>query len=270
MKRNFFWIGALLSLSFLLASCCDNQHIEVNKDNIVFNSFGGTNLFWVVADCDWSIETNNASDWLTIEPLTGRAKDTTNVTLTAAPNEHQYDRSTRITIVSNNGKYQKEITVSQNKIDIDFISNKIWFLRTYERWDSNYLNVVIPESYRSWTYYTDFGNENWFFYFLNDLTGYEIRVRGNDTIYYPYDYVYYPEGDSLYVLFQNSEPNTKEDYHATIYELNSERFTFSDAYRPHQFEKLFLVNVSRGQRSDLKINPKKITKKPAGPLIQLK
>ena len=267
MKRNFFWFGAILLLLLAPASCRKKQHLEVNKDLMVFNSFGGTDLFRIVADCNWTIESDNDQDWLTIDPLVG-GKDTTNVTVTAAPNEHNYDRSSQFTVVSSNGKIRKTIAVSQEKVDIDYIHNKIWFLRTYERWDSDFYNTVIPESYRSWTYYTDYGNENWFFYFLKDSVSYEIRIKEDDTVYYPFDYQYYPEGDSLYIHFHTID-ETIEDYHATIHELNNERFTFSDAYRPHQFEKLFLVNVSRGQRSEMKINPKKIAKKPKGALIQM-
>ena len=267
MKRHFFWIGALLAIVFAIASCGPKQHLEVNKEKLVFNSFGGTDLFYVVADCDWNIEVDNTQDWLSVNPLSG-GKDTTNIIVTAVPNEHNYDRNTSLAVVSSNGKVRKEIEVTQEKIDIDYIHNKIWFLRDYERWDCNYLNVIIPESYRSWTFYTDYGNENWFFYFMDNNSGYEIRIKGDDTTYYAYDYQYYPQGDSLFIRFENPDSTFIDDYHATIHELNNERFTFSDAYRPHQYEKLFLVNVSRGDRSEMKINHKKIAKKPAGPLIQ--
>ena len=266
MKRHFFWIGALLVLVFAFSSCRKKQHIEVNKEQIVFNSFGGTDLLRIVSDCDWSINTDNSQDWMQVAPLMG-SKDTTNVVITAAPNEHNYDRSTRFTVVSSNGKVQKEIAVLQEKIDIDFIHNKIWFLRNYERWDCDYFYNVIPESYRSWIYYADYGRETWFFYFMEDNSGYEIRVQGPDTVYYPYNYQYYPEGDSLYIIFQTVD-ETIEDYHATIHELNNERFTFSDEWGWHEYEKLYLVNVSMGKRSEMRINPKKIAKKPAGPLIQ--
>lgn len=234
---------------------------------IAFNSFGGTDIFRIVADCNWSIETDNTQEWLTIDPLAG-GKDTTNVVVTASPNENNYDRNTRFTIVSEKGKIRKEIGVVQEKIDIDYLHNKIWFLRDYERWDCDFYNTVIPESYRSWTFYSDYGNENWFFYFLEDSTSYEIRIKEDDTLFYYFDYQYYPNGDSLYINFQTVD-STVEDYHASIQELNNERFTFSDEWGWHEFEKLYLVNVSRDKRSELKINPKKIAKRPAGPLIEL-
>lgn len=266
MKRILLWSGALLLLLITLASCHKKQHLEVNKNLIVFNSFGGTDLFRIVSDCDWSIETDDEQDWMTMDPLMG-GKDTTNVLVTAAPNEHNYDRQTHFTVVSGNGKIRREIAVIQEKVNIDYIPNKIWFLRFYERWDRDYYNEIIPESYRSWTYYTDPGNENWFFYFLENATGYQIRIKGNDTILYEYEYAYYPQGDSLYILFHTVDA-TVEDYHSTIHELNNERFSFSDEWGWHEYEKLSLVNVS--DRSEMKINPKKIKKKPAGPLIQLK
>ena len=267
MKRHFLWIGVLLVLLLAIASCRKKQHLEVNKDLIAFNSYGGTDFFRVTADCDWNIETDGTQDWLTVNPLMG--SNDANITVAADTNQFNYDRSTMITVVSGNGKIHKEIAVSQEKVDIDYIHNKIWFLRFYERWDRDYYNVVIPESYRSWTYYTDEGNENWFFYFMDNATGYQIRIQGNDTILYEYEYVYYPEGDSLYILFHTIE-TTVEDYHATIHELNNERFSFSDEWGWHEYEKLNLVNVSRGERSEIRINPKRISKKPGGPLIQLK
>jgi len=266
MKRHIYWIGALLVLVFALGSCGKKQHLEVNKNTIVFNSYGGTDMFSIVSDCDWSIEMDNSQNWLTIEPLVG-GKDTTNVVVTAAHNVHNYNRSTHFTVVSDNGRVRKEIAVNQEKIEIEFIQNKVWFLRFYERWDCDFYNVVIPESYRNWTYYTDYGNENWFLYFTENNVGYQVRIQGADTTYYAYDYEYYPDGDSLYILFQTVD-ETVEDYHSVIHELNNERFTFSDEYGWHEFEKLYLFNVSTSKRNEFKINPKKIAKKPAGPLIQ--
>ena len=156
----------------------------------------------------------------------------------------------------------------KKKINIENITQKTWFLRTYERWDTDSRDNVIPESRRSWTYYGDEGSENWFFYFNENNTGYQYHTFQGDTVVYAYRYQYYPEGDSL-IIFEN-ENDSVEDYHATIHELTKNNFSFSDEYRPHQFEKLNLVNVTASKRTEPSLHPKKLAKKPTGALIQTK
>ena len=152
-------------------------------------------------------------------------------------------------------------------IEITNITQKVWFLRTYERWDTDNRDRVIPESYRSWTYYGDEGSENWFFYFMEDNTGYQYYTYQGDTTVYAFQYSYYPDGDSLNIIFQ-TENDSVENYHATINELTESDFSFTNPYRPHQYEQLNMVNATGNQRGKLNINPKKISKKPAGALIQ--
>lgn len=269
MKRHSLWILPLLLIAVIsFTSCRKRQHLEVSKSLIVFGFARNTDVFNVEADCDWTVDTDNTEDWLTVSPLSG-SNDST-VAVTVQKNTNLYDRNTTFAVVSENKKIRREITVAQSKIDINIAANKVWFLRTYERWDfSNYFNEIIPESYRSWIYYTNPGFENWFLYFQEDSTGYEVHTLQGDTVYYPYQYIYYPDGDSLYIVFQTIN-DTIEDYHAVIHELNNSNFSFSDEYDPYQFEKLNMVNVSPSKRNEVKINPKKIASKPKGPLIQLK
>lgn len=155
------------------------------------------------------------------------------------------------------------------KIDINNITQIVWFLRTYERWDTDNHDKIIPDSYRSWTYYGNEGYENWFFYFKDDNTGYQYHTYQGDTIVYSFDYLYYPKGDSLNIIFQ-TVTDSVENYHAVINELTESTFSFTNPYRPHQYEQLNMVNANASKRAKPNLNPKKITKKPAGALIQPK
>ena len=265
MKKHFIWIGLVtICLWFASASCCKKQHITVSKEILTFNFEGGMDFFQIEADCDWNIETT--ADWFTVSTETG-SNDAT-ITVTVQRNPHTAERNALLTVVSANGKIKKTIKVVQNQIDISMIVEKVWFTRFYERWDTDFYNEYIPESYRSWTYYSDPGLENWFWYFFEDTISYQIHTVNYDTVYYPFEYIYYPEGDSIYINFLTVD-ETVEDYHATIHQLDHEYFTFSDAYRPHQFEKITTVNVTEKGRSEIKINPKKVKSKPAGPLIPI-
>ena len=154
----------------------------------------------------------------------------------------------------------------RHKIDIQALTQKMWFLRTYERWDTDNRDRVIPESYRSWTYYGNEGYENWFFYFVENNVGYQYHTYQGDTIVYVFNYFYYPEGDSLNIIFETVNDSV-ENYHATIDELTDNTFTFTNPYHPHQYEQLHLVNVTGEQKSPVKVNPKSIATKPHGPLI---
>lgn len=266
MKRNFLWIGMmLLALTVVSASCRHKQHLEVNKSLIVFSFAGGSDVFSVEGNCDWTIDTVDMGRWLTVSPLEG-ASGEVNVGVSAERNDTGADRNTSFEVVSADGKIRREVVVAQSKYDISVVVEKVWFLRTYERWDTDFWNHAIPESYRSWIYYADPDEEQWFFYFQADYTGTQVHVQNRDTTYYPYTFEYFPEGDSLNIVFGNDTQGS-DDYHAIIHELNPSNFSFSDPYRPHQYEKLNMVNVSVKSRTALKVNPKRVAPKPAGPLI---
>lgn len=268
MKHHSFCFWVLLLVVAVTCSACHHkQHLELSKSNIVFGYAGGDDLFTITADCDWTIETDGTQNWMTANPTSG--SNTGNVAVHARQNNSTRDRSTTLTVVSENGKVRRGITVIQSKIDINPVINKVWFLRFYERWDADYWNNVIPESYRNWIYYTDFQYENWYFYFQDEYSGYQIHTQAGDTIYYPCQYEYFPDGDSLNIAFETVD-NEIEDYHAVVHELSNSNFSFSDEYDWHEFEKLNMVNVSTSKRNELKINKSKIKPKPAGPLIQLK
>lgn len=260
----------MIALSMLamvaLASCGKRQNLEVDKSLITFSFAQSTDIFGIEANCPWSIDIDNTDDWVTIAPLQGEGD--TYVTVMVEKNNTVNDRRTSFTVNSENGKRHREIVVAQERIDIYAIVRKVWFLRTYTRWDSDFFNVVIPESYRTITYYSNPGFENWFFYFVEDSTGYLVHTYQGDTITYPYDFVYFPAYDSLNITFATTNDSI-ENYHTVIHELTHSVFTFSDAYRPHQYEKLHLVNVTGDERGSLKINTKHTALKPAGPIIQL-
>ena len=224
-------------------------------------------MFGITADCNWTIDVDDTQNWLTVNPVEGN--NNANVAVNARQNNNTIDRKTTLTVRSENGKVKRDITVTQSKIDINPITRKVWFLRFYERWDVDYWNNVIPESYRNWTYYTDIEFENWYFYFEDDNNGYQVHTQNGDTVYHPCHYVFYPDGDSLNIVFETTDSGI-EDYHAVIHELSNSNFSFSDQYDWHEYEKLNMVNVSTSKRNALKVNKKKIAPKPAGPLIQLK
>ena len=161
------------------------------------------------------------------------------------------------------------VSCRHKKIEIKNITQKLWFLRTYDRWDTDSHDREIPESRRSWTYYGNEGYENWFFYFFEDNSGYQYHTLEGDTTVYAFNYIYYPEGDSLNIVFQTTTDSV-ENYHAIIDELTENNFTFTNPYCPHQYEQLHLVNVTASKSANPHVNPKKISKKPAGALIQLK
>ena len=266
MKRNIIWIIMLvLAVMVGSTSCGKRQHIKLSKDTLTFSSPGGVGIIEIKADCDWVVDKDPSQDWYSVSPTEG--SNDTILVVRVSPNASDFDRNGILSVVSANGRTNRKITINQTKIIITEIVRKVWFTRFYERWNTDYYNQNIVESYTSEEYYANPQYVNWFFYFLEDYTGYQIRTYREDTIYYPYDYVYYPDGDSLYICFHTVDDSI-EDYHATVEELNQDRFVISDEFRPHQFEKIYTVNVSH-RKGEFKINPKKIAKKPAGPLIQV-
>ena len=274
MKKQTIWIiTILLTLSVLASSCRKKQHFETLKERIAFNYLGGTDVFNITADCNWSITCETEADWFTISPESGNSGSTM-VVVTAERNTSGYDREAMITVISADGKDKRNIAVVQNWVDITAIESRLWFLRYYSRWDTDYYNHVIPESNREYYYATVEDQHNWYLYFVDDTLGYEVHIYPQesedkrDTILHPFEYIYYPIGDSLLISFETVEEDTVEDYHATINELNEEYFNFTNEYLWHRFERLDMVNLSN-ERVKININPAKVVKrKGGGPLIQ--
>lgn len=267
MKRTAIWIGILMLVVGSMSSCGKKQHVDISKTSLVYTYSGGNDVFRVEADCNW--EVSGMPDWITVNPSTGYRDG--NVVVSVARYNGSQDRYASLSITSENGKVTKEIGVFQIRADINAIIRKVWFTLSDERWDTDYFNHIIPESYRSYNYYSNEGFENWFFYFIDDSTGYQVRTYQGDTTYYPYKFAFYPEVDSLFISFETEGDSVvREDYRTIIHQLNNEYFVFSHAYRPHQFEKITTANVTGNQREVFKVNPKKIKAKPKGPLIPVK
>lgn len=266
MKRKHFEIAAcmaILALCFL--SCKKPQNLTVSKSEVSFASSGGVGLVQVDADCDWTVEYNGNHEWYVLSRLSGSKQGV--ILITVGEHHSHAERSASFSVISSNGKTKRVVNIIQQPINIVDIKNKVWFLYEYERWATDYYDEFIEDEYRFYQYYIDESFDNWFFYFTNDNTGYQFHTKNGDTTIYSYEYIYYPLGDSLYINFM-TDTVVQEDYHAVIHELNQERFVFSDEHHPHQFEKLFLANLST-RKTPLYINPDKVRKKEHGPLIQI-
>lgn len=268
MKKYAIILTLLLLIGTLgLTSCGKKPNISVSCEQLSFPYTGGSDCFQIKADCDWSIGISGADAWCSCNPSIGSGN--ANILVNVKNNKTQQDRVAMLNIVSANGKTTKTVKIVQEEVDTDILYRKLWFTRTYERWNTDYYNDSIVDSYRSWTYYGNEGYLNWFFYFLEDGTGYEIRTENYDTIYHPFHHCFYPERDSLDIIFQlDGDTVQMEDYHVTVMELNNERFVLRNQYRPHHFEKITTVNVTEN-RSVFKPNPKKIKRKASGPLISV-
>lgn len=267
-KKNTLIALIILAVTWSFTSCKPRQHIELSKQNTIFSPRGGVDWITITADCDWTIEKEKGSDWFELNQTSGSKNAT--ISITVGKNSELYDRAANFTVISANGKVKKTVLVTQTKYDIKDIVDKAWFLRFYERWDTNYYGELIEDSYQNWTYYSEEGYQNWFLFFVDDNNGYQMRTKDGDTIYYPYEYHYYPEGDSLYIKFQTSDESV-EDYHCDIYQVDDEMFVFSNEWWPHRFEKLTNYNVSNSSKARFSRhpNPKKVMKKPRGPFIQI-
>lgn len=266
MKTNRLWIAAwMICLSICFCSCGKKQNLTISRNEVVFSSAGGNAIVTVDADCDWKVNYNGEHDWYSLSRMTGSNQGV--ILITVQEHNSHYDRNASFSVTTSNGRVTRTVRIVQQPIAIVDIHNKVWFLHEYERWNTDYQNDYIEDSYQHWNYYIDESFDNWFFYFMDDSTGYQLHTKNGDTITYAYNYIYYPLGDSLYINFE-TDTTIVEDYHAVIHELNQDNFIFSDEYRPHQFEKLYMANISI-HKGPIKINPKNIRKKEKGPLIQV-
>ena len=273
-KQALGMVIILFTFSVLATSCGKKHHLEIQKDRIAFNYLGGTDVFSVKADCSWNIQYDGETGWFTLSQEEGEQGSTV-IEVNAERNTSGHDREAWLTVRSSDGKVKKDIPVVQNWVDISLIEQKLWFLRYYTRWDKDYYNHLIPESWHEYYYYTEEDMHNWYLYFADDTIGYQVHIYPKDTegkrdtIYHPFEYLYFPVGDSLIISFETVSDSLTEDYHATINELNNEYFNFTNEYLWHRFERLDMVNLSN-ERAKLNIRPEKVVKKAGkGPLIDI-
>lgn len=260
----FVLIGIVLSLA--TTSCGKRQHVYLSKNNVIITPAGGLRTITVYSDCHWTVERIGNADWLTVDPMEGGDGDV--IHIRAGEYNELQDRSAIIRVVSENGKVKKNITITQRRIDMADIINKVWFMHFYERWETDFYGEFIEDSYRTWRYYAEPEYDNWFFYFMEDSTGYQWRAKNYDTVYYAFNYIFYPLEDSLYINYETDSSEVVEDYHTIIEQLDDEAFIFQNEYREHRFERLTMANVSAHEKRPF-VKPDKVMKKPSGPIIQV-
>lgn len=270
MKKSSFFTTLILLLigAFSLSSCGKRVEIELSKNLLSFSSAGGVEFIQVTANCMWSISMDENVNWFSVTPTEGENDGL--LAITVNNYSESSDREASFTINSSNGKRHKKVTIHQNEIEIKEITDCVWFLEFYERWNIDYYHNFIEDSYEYWSYSPTYDQTHFFLYFLADSTGYQIKTQNGDTVFFPYNYVYYPAGDSLYINFETVN-DAPEDYHATIDALNDEVFIFHDEWKTNFFEKLNLMRLAiQEQKSTLYINPNKVQKKQHGPLVDVR
>lgn len=152
---------------------------------------------------------------------------------------------------------------------INAIINRVWFTTKEERWNTDYSDNYIPESYRSWSYYKIPGSENWLWYFFDNNEGYEIHTKDYDTTYYHFEYSYRYKDNSLYVSYETVDGST-EEYNVQLEQLDEDNLIWQHEYRSHSFEKVTNENVTGDSKRGgvINLNPKNVKRKPSGPMIQ--
>lgn len=269
MKKKSLYLFLLLGLTLCLGatSCCKKQHLYLSKNYAFFAPVGGLRSIRVSSDNHWTVQIADHPEWLSVSPMEGNDGDV--LSIRAEEYKELSERSALITVTSENGKVKKTIRVTQRPIEIADLTNKWWFMHFYERWETDFYNDSIEDSYRSWTYWAEPEYDNWFFYFLDDSTGYEFwaKKHSQDTVVFTFNYVYYPLEDSLYINYETDSADVVEDYLTIVEQLDEESFIFRNEWAEHRFERLTMANVTAKKHPFVK--PKKITKKPAGPLIQV-
>ena len=268
MKKSNFVLFLLLGLVLCIGatSCRKKQQVYLSKNTVIFAPEGGQRSVKVYADCNWTVEKTDQQDWFTISPMSGTNDNV--ISIRAGEWSAASDRSAIVQVVSENGKVKRELTITQRRIEITDLIEKVWFMHFYERWETDYYDQYIDDSYRNWHYWYGPEYDNWFFYFLEDSTGYQWHAKNNDTVYFAFNYVFYPLEDSLYINFETDSVGLVEDYHTIVEELDGETFVFQNEYRQHRFERLTLDNVTLQQKHPF-VKPKKVSKKHPGPIIQV-
>ena len=261
-KSLFLSISALLFITMVgLMGCVKDDSIQISTNNLWFGVGSETQTLNITANCKWTILQNDDADWYTIDMMSGK-KDAT-LTITVDAMEDVDYRSSKFVVSSPNGHVRRTIFISQNKMEIYSMVNKIFGCMFRERWNTDYFGQMLEDTYLTYEYNPYDTTTGYLMYFLENGQGVQ-RDHHTDTVaYYLFNYDYNPIEQTLHFEFETVS-DTIEPYDVNVLTASDSLYRFMHEYKPNFWERADMRKIGTIQPEEKAILRQKATKRKKG------
>lgn len=263
-KRIQYVIIALLAL-IGIAGCKPDPApvLTVSSQDLRFGLSSETQTFVVNANCKWTITKNDDADWYTISPMSGKANDSI-VTVTVNDYSGGDYRGSSFVVSSPGGHVYRTVFVSQNKLDFYGIVNKIFGVMSIERWDTDYADQIIEDSYHLYEYNPYDTTQGHLMFFMENGQGVQRnRDRFDHAVYFPFEYEYDPANSILHIVF-HLEDETLEPYDPEVLCASDSLYRIIHEFKPHRWERADMRKVGILNPGDKDFLLRSVTKRKGG------
>jgi hypothetical protein len=238
---NFLTLAALLLIAMAgLTGCVKEHSLRVSTNDLWFDMNAGSKTLDITANCKWTVLKKDNADWYTIDQMSGKNDGTITITVEAM-NDADY-RGSSFTIISPNGHIRRTIFVTQNKIDVYSMVNKIFGVTYLEHWNTDYYGQIIEESYKQYEFNPYDTATGYLMYFLEDGQGVQ-RDHHNDTaVYYAFTYNYNPVEQILHIEFETIT-DAPESYDPQVLTASDSLYRFMHEYKTDWWERADMRKV---------------------------
>lgn len=269
MKKsiNFLTLAALLLVAMAgLTGCVKEPSLRVSTNNLWFGMDAGSKTLDITANCKWTVMKNDDADWYSIDMMSG--KNDATITITVKAMDDADYRGSKFVISSPNGHIRRTIFVTQNKVDVYSMENKIYGVMNLEHWNTDYFGQIIEDSYRQYEFNPYDTATGYLMYFLEDGQGIQ-RDHHNDTaVYYAFTYNYNPIEQILHIEFETVS-DAPEDYDPQVLTASDSLYRFMHEYKPNWWERADMRKVGEINPDEKAFLKHAATKrKEGGPIFQ--
>ena len=235
IRKGFVHV-VLVALALLcLAGCNPEYSIKVSSQDLRFGLASESQTFIVNANCKWKVTQNDDADWYTISPMEGKAKDSI-VTVTVNDYSGGDFRSSSFVINSPGGHVYRTVFVSQNKLDFYGIVNKVFGVMSIERWNTDYANQIIEDSYEYHQYDPYDTTRGHQMYFLENGQGVQRNREKPYARYFPFEYEFDNVNNNLHLEF-HLDNDSLEVYDLEVLCASDSLYRFIHEYESHSWER---------------------------------
>ena len=264
MKKRIIFLSLVSSLVVALAcltGCVKEYSIQISTNNLWFGVESGTQTLDIIANCKWTIIQNDDADWYTIDKMSGKKEDVLTITVDAM--EDVDYRSSKFVISSPNGHVRRTIFVSQNKVEVYSMVNKVYGLMFREKWNTDYYGQMIEDSYKTFEYNPYDTTGGYLMYFLENGQGVQRDHHTSSVAYYLFNYEYNPIEQTLHLEFETIH-DTIEPYDVQVLTASDSLYRFMHEYKANSWERADMRKIGTIHPDQKAILLQKVTKRKKG------
>ncbi|MCF0200310.1 MAG: BACON domain-containing protein [Bacteroidales bacterium] len=270
MKRQIrmLLVAALATLAFTLTGCVKKETLNVSNGSLWFSAAEGEQTIVVTSDVAWTIQQNAADNWYSVSPTSGKA-GTTTLTIHADAYIGDDYRDARMTIVSEKRRTKVVVTITQNLLEFDNITNKVFGTKKVEHWNTDAFNALVEDSYKMAEYDPYDTATGYTMFFLEDNIGVQADHHKQPTVYYQFTYYFDAINRILHVEFESAVPGTMLVNNAQVVTASDQMFRFQHEYESRWWERAELKKIGTIHPDAKAALLRKTSPKKDGPIFEI-